>query len=63
MTISFAQTATLACPECSAPFEAAIWMISAADERPDLIERIRAGTLHAVTCPRCDWTVTSTPRC
>ncbi|MCX7790365.1 MAG: CpXC domain-containing protein [Chloroflexaceae bacterium] len=53
MTVSFAQPATLACPACSASFDADIWLIVATNERPDLIERIRAGALHTVTCPRC----------
>ncbi len=56
MTISLAQPATLTCPACSAAFTADIWLIVAAAERPDLVERIRAGSAHAVTCPQCGQT-------
>ncbi|WP_165360821.1 CpXC domain-containing protein, partial [Candidatus Chloroploca sp. Khr17] len=51
MTISLAQTASLTCPVCGVAFDAEVWLIVAADERPDLVARIRAGTLHTVVCP------------
>ncbi len=56
MNISLSQADTLTCPACNASFEATIWLIIAANEHPDLIERIRTGTLHTVTCPHCDHT-------
>jgi len=53
MPHSFSQTASLTCPQCGRPFSAEVWLIVDADERPDLAERIRDGTLHDVTCPHC----------
>jgi hypothetical protein len=37
--------------ECGVAFDAEVWLIVAADERPGLVARIRAGTLHTVVCP------------
>lgn len=51
MTISFAQHVTLRCRECGTSYHADVWLIIAADERPDLLERVRIGTLHTLTCP------------
>ncbi len=51
MPHSFSQTASLTCPQCGQTFSAEVWFIVDADERPDLAERIRAGTLHTLTCP------------
>ena len=53
MPHSFSQTASLTCPQCGRDFSAEIWLIVDADEHPDLLERIRAGTLHTITCPHC----------
>ncbi|MBC7243099.1 MAG: hypothetical protein H5T60_11720, partial [Anaerolineae bacterium] len=53
MPHSFSQTVSLTCPRCGRDFSAEIWLIVDADERPDLLERIRAGTLHTMTCPHC----------
>ena len=53
MPNSFSQTTPLRCPQCGQPFKADLWLIVDADERPDLLERIRDGTLHDVTCPGC----------
>ncbi|MDQ7030293.1 MAG: CpXC domain-containing protein [Ardenticatenia bacterium] len=53
MPVSHAEQATLTCPQCGHEFTADIWLIVDAAERPDLIERIRDGTLHRITCPRC----------
>ena len=53
MPHSFSQTASLTCPQCGRAFSAEVWLIVDADERPDLLARIRAGTLHDVTCPHC----------
>ena len=55
MPHSFSQTASLTCPQCGQTFSAEIWLIVDAEERPDLAERIRAGTLHALTCPHCGY--------
>jgi predicted RNA-binding Zn-ribbon protein involved in translation (DUF1610 family) len=53
MPHSFSQTASLTCPQCGRAFSAEVWLIVDADERPDLLARIRAGTLHDLTCPHC----------
>ncbi|EFO82062.1 hypothetical protein OSCT_0061 [Oscillochloris trichoides DG-6] len=53
MPLSFSQTTDATCPQCSHTFPYAVWLIVAAAERPDLLERIRAGTIHTVTCPQC----------
>src|SRR5205807_4732514 len=48
---SFSQVTPLTCPECGREFHAEVWLIVDGTERPDLLERARAGTLHAVACP------------
>jgi hypothetical protein len=55
MPTSFGQTLSLTCPRCGQSFEAAIWLIVDAAERPDLLEKIQAGTLHQVVCPHCQF--------
>ena len=50
---SYAQTNDFQCPQCGRSFTAEIWLIVDAGERPDLIDRARAGELHAVACPAC----------
>lgn len=51
MTNSYAQKGQFTCPQTNKPFKADIWLIVDAAERPDLIERIRAETLHTLTSP------------
>ncbi len=51
--IFYAQTTPVTCPACGHGFDFAVWLIVDAAERPDLVQRIRAGALHDVTCPRC----------
>ena len=53
MPHSFTTSANLECPHCRQPFTSELWLIVDADERPDLAERIRAGTLHDLACPHC----------
>ena len=53
MTHSFAQHVTLPCPACGQPFDAEVWLILDASERPDLLAQARGGTLHHATCPHC----------
>ena len=50
---SFAQTISLTCPQCSQPFDAQIWLIVDAAQRPDLLEMIEQETLHDLSCPHC----------
>jgi CHAT domain-containing protein/tetratricopeptide (TPR) repeat protein len=49
----YADQMKLTCPMCGERSTAEIWKIVISDERPDLLARIGAGTLHAPTCPRC----------
>lgn len=51
--VSYAQTHPLACPACGRGFDFALWLLVDTAERPDLVERIRAGTLHDIVCPHC----------
>ncbi|TAH53991.1 MAG: tetratricopeptide repeat protein, partial [Chloroflexota bacterium] len=51
MAISFSQTALLTCPQCNTPFDADIWLIVDAGERPDLVARCHDGSIHVVACP------------
>ncbi len=53
MPHAYAQTVQAACPHCERPIEFDIWLIVDAAERPDLVDRARDGTLHAVDCPHC----------
>ena len=57
MPTSFQQTQQLTCPYCGQPFDASIWLIVDAAERPDLLEKIQVGTLHQVFCPHCQFQV------
>lgn len=50
---SFSLAQTIICPSCGQEFAAKLWLIVDADERPDLVERIRAGQLHELPCPHC----------
>ena len=52
-TVSFAQQADATCPACNHAFQADVWLVVDADERPDLVERLRGGSLHAIACPQC----------
>ncbi len=53
MPYSYAERPTLTCPACQRAFAADVYLIVALDERPDLADRIRAGTLHTIPCPAC----------
>ncbi|MBO9392267.1 CpXC domain-containing protein, partial [Caldilinea sp.] len=53
MNHSFSQVAELTCSRCHRTFAAEVWLIVDAAGRPDLLARIRAGTLHTFTCPGC----------
>ena len=55
MARSFAETVRLNCPKCEQPFYTDIWLIVDAEERPDLIERVRDGEIHKVCCDKCDY--------
>lgn len=53
MSISYAELASLTCPVCHTPFEAEIWTLLDARERPDLANALLSGELNVVTCPQC----------
>jgi hypothetical protein len=41
------------CRECGQYFDVDVWTIVDIDERPDLLVRLRDGTLHDLICPNC----------
>jgi hypothetical protein len=43
----------LRCRACGEVVEGEVWIIIDVAERPDLLARLRAGTLHEMTCPGC----------
>ncbi len=53
MPHSFQETAELDCPRCGTRIRAELWLIVDAAERPDLLEQVRQGRLHELTCPNC----------
>lgn len=53
MSRSFAQTIPLPCNHCGQRFMAEIWLIVDAAERPDLVKRIHAETIHSPRCSHC----------
>ncbi|MDW8351851.1 MAG: CpXC domain-containing protein, partial [Anaerolineae bacterium] len=53
MSHSLAQSTQLICPHCNRPFDAEIWLIVDAAERPDLFEKVKQDKLHDLTCPHC----------
>lgn len=53
MAISYSEQSTLTCPHCGREFEAPLWLVVDAQERPDLVEALRTGRLDSVTCPHC----------
>ncbi|GAA5530596.1 CpXC domain-containing protein [Herpetosiphon gulosus] len=56
MPISYSQPYELVCPTCQTPFVAEAWLIVDAEERPDLVQAIRAVSLHDTRCPGCGQT-------
>lgn len=53
MSRSFAQSVALPCGNCGQSFMAEVWLIVDAAERPDLVDRIRAETIHTLRCAHC----------
>ena len=53
MSLSLSEPAELDCPNCGHTFEAVVWRIVDADERPDLRLLILLGRLNWVSCPHC----------
>jgi len=50
---SFAQTASLTCPQCAKTFQAQVWLVVDAAARPDLYEKVVQETVHVIPCPQC----------
>ncbi len=50
MPLSFSQNTALTCSQCHTPFNAELWLIVDAGERPDLAARCRDGSIHVVAC-------------
>jgi hypothetical protein len=53
MTISYSDQSPLTCPTCGHAFEAPIWLLVDAAERPDLVAALREGRLNVTACPEC----------
>lgn len=51
MPHSCAETLTLTCAACGRDFDAEFWLIVDTAKRPDLLERIRAGSIHDADYP------------
>jgi tetratricopeptide (TPR) repeat protein len=49
---SYAQRGEFTCATCGAAGQADVWLIVDTTERPGIIEQLRRGTVHQVTCPR-----------
>lgn len=50
---SLSETLDLTCGRCGRALAFDLWLIVDAGERPDLLDRARAGALHTVACPVC----------
>ena len=53
MPTSHSESTSLTCPHCGQHFGAEIWLIVDTAERPDLADRCRDGSIHALTCSHC----------
>ncbi len=53
MPNSFSQPISLPCPRCGATLQAELYLIIDIAERPDLVEKIKDGTIHEIVCPNC----------
>jgi hypothetical protein len=53
MSHSHAEKAKLPCRNCGELIEGEVWVIVDVAERPDLLARLRAGTLHELSCTAC----------
>lgn len=51
MAHSYAERPTLICPTCGQSLTPDLWLIIDIVERPDLLARVREGTIHHVACP------------
>lgn len=53
MPISYSERRTITCSSCGQPYEADVWMLVDATERPDLAQAVRDGSIDTLTCPHC----------
>jgi CHAT domain-containing protein/tetratricopeptide (TPR) repeat protein len=53
MSFSQSKETILKCKRCQREFPYEVWTIVDSGERPDLLEKIREGSIHAVLCPYC----------
>ena len=53
MCVSHAERSAVECGGCGESYRLEVWVIVHAEERPDLMNRARAGALHDLICPRC----------
>lgn len=50
---SLSEPLDFTCGQCGRALSFELWLIIDAGERPDLLDRARAGELHTVACPEC----------
>ena len=50
---SLSESLDLTCGQCGRALTCEVWLSVDAGERPDLLDRARAGDLHTVSCPIC----------
>lgn len=55
MTNCFGLHISLNCDLCDERFEFDVWCIVDTDERPDLLAKVKTGTLHDAVCPKCGY--------
>lgn len=52
-SLSKSEHVTLPCRGCGRPLEIEVWIVVDTAERPDLLARLRDGSLHVACCPDC----------
>ncbi len=57
MAHSYAEQANISCQNCGNTFRTKVWVLVDVTEQPDLMERIRTGSLHNMVCPKCGATM------
>ncbi|MCB9128975.1 MAG: CHAT domain-containing protein [Ardenticatenales bacterium] len=61
MTTSLSQRHPLTCPDCGLDFDFELWRVIDVEQRPDLLARVRDGSLHVATCPNGHTTLVDAP--
>lgn len=57
MNTSHSEQVLLTCPHCQENLVHQVWLLVDAQERPDLAEQVREGSLHQVRCSGCQETI------